>query len=51
MGTGEDFARMLAERKGISVEEHLRRMAQEREERAKIAQEEGIEEEGTDDAD
>jgi hypothetical protein len=43
--TGQRFARMIAERKGISVEEHLRRMEEERQQRATIATEEGLEEE------
>jgi trehalose-6-phosphatase len=45
MSTGDDFARMIAERKGISVEEHLRRMEEERKERETIREEEGLEEE------
>ena len=46
--TGQRFARMIAERKGISVDEHLRRMEQERKERETIQEEEGLEKEGED---
>jgi hypothetical protein len=43
--TGQRFARMIAERKGISVEEHLRRIKEEQETRQTIQEEEGLEEE------
>jgi len=43
--TGQRFARMIAERKGISVEEHLRRIKEEQETRQTIQEEEGLTEE------
>ena len=43
--TSEQFARMIAERKGISVEEHLRRKRAEDATREEIANEEGVEDE------
>jgi hypothetical protein len=42
--SAEDFARIIAERKGITVEEHLRRLAEQKRVRSEINSEEGIEE-------
>lgn len=41
----EEFARRIMESSGISVAEHARRLQQERQERAAILKEEGLEEE------
>ena len=43
--TGQRFARMIAERKGITTEEHLRRLEQARKEREAIREENGDEDE------
>jgi trehalose-6-phosphatase len=43
--TSDEFARSIAERKGITVEEHLRRCAEERKVQLEIAKEEGLDQE------
>ena len=48
MSSNDDFSRWIAERRGISVEEHLRRLAEERRVRAEIQSENGDDEEGDD---
>lgn len=42
--SSQDFARNIAERKGITVEEHLRRLAEQKKVRSEIKAEEGLEE-------
>jgi hypothetical protein len=42
--SSQDFARSIAERKGITVEEHLRRLAEQKKVRSEINAEEGLEE-------